>query len=60
LQGTGLKSSEISFANPLYITRIRLAPNSDAKNIRLELFACVPSGKTATIFSLTMLISHRF
>jgi hypothetical protein len=38
-------NNEIIFATTLNATKIRLTPNGDVKNLRLEVFACSDFGR---------------
>ncbi len=44
-----MTSNEIIFAITLNATKIRITPNGDVKNLRLEVFACSHYGKTSIL-----------
>ncbi len=45
-----LTTNEIIFATTLNATKIRLTPNVDVKNLRLEVFACSPIGMISRLY----------
>jgi hypothetical protein len=55
-----LTNSEVIFSTTLNATKIRLTPNGDVKNVRLEVFACSSYGmnyKTVLFFYILVLFS---
>lgn len=43
-QGTVITDNEVIFPITLNATKIRITPNGDVKNLRIEIFACSPFG----------------